>query len=93
VHEHVPCLPQHDGLLAVHAVGIGDCDEGVDCTHVAILDRRSGFTVRATAESILACAGAHGGHPIPHASRSWRGRLRIVVCLRKSLSSKDKKSA
>lgn len=39
MHEHVPGLAQNDGLLAAHAVGSGDCDCGVDCAHLAIVDR------------------------------------------------------
>lgn len=38
VHEHVPRLAQHDWFLAMHAVGISDCDRGFDCTHDAIVD-------------------------------------------------------
>jgi len=38
VHEHMPRLAQHDRLLAVHAVGISDCDRSVDCTHDPIVD-------------------------------------------------------
>ena len=39
VHEHVPRLAQHHRLVARHTVGPGDCDRGVDRTHVAILER------------------------------------------------------
>ena len=35
VYQHVPRFAQHHGLVAVHAVGIGDCDGSVDCIHVA----------------------------------------------------------
>ena len=37
VHEHVPRLPQHDRLLAVHPVGVSDFDRSFDCTHDAIV--------------------------------------------------------
>ena len=42
VHEHMPRLAQHNGLVAPQAMGISDCDRGIDRTQVAILDRRSG---------------------------------------------------
>jgi hypothetical protein len=42
VHEHMPRLAQHNGLVAPQAMGISDCDRGIDRTHVVILDRRSG---------------------------------------------------
>jgi hypothetical protein len=56
VHEYVPRLAQHDGLLAVHAVGFSDCDRGVDCTHDAIVDRRSGSPGRSPAVVALGWA-------------------------------------
>src|SRR4029450_10280786 len=42
VHEHVPRLAQHDRLLAPDAVGLGNGNRGLDCTHRAMVDRRSG---------------------------------------------------
>ena len=37
MHEHVPRLPQDDGLVTAHAVSVGDGDRA----QAAILDRRS----------------------------------------------------
>jgi hypothetical protein len=38
VYEHLPRLTQHDRVLAVHTVGLSDCDRGVDRIHAAIVD-------------------------------------------------------
>jgi hypothetical protein len=38
VHENVPRLAQHNGLVAPQAVRSGDCDRGIDRAHVAIVD-------------------------------------------------------
>jgi hypothetical protein len=38
VHEHMPRLAHHNGLLGSQAVGSSHCDRGIDRTHVEILD-------------------------------------------------------
>jgi hypothetical protein len=72
VHEHVPSFAQDDRLLAVHPVGIGDCDRRLDCTHAASVDRPSpeGVTPRADEpSSAAALAGTARPSRTPASSR------------------------
>jgi hypothetical protein len=53
----MPRLAQHNGLVAPQAIGISDCDRGIDRTHVAILDRRSGPPADLRAGGEKSCVG------------------------------------
>jgi len=83
VHEHMPRLAQHNGLVAPQAIGISDCDRGIDRTHVAILDRRSAPPADLRAGGEKSCVDNRLACPsVQECSRRSRSKIRERVAAR-----------